>query len=68
MEQARALMKSEMGGKFILGGFASMNGWLFVQGGLEAGQMGMVLVGLPQLLIGAGACYQAFKTWKSLQE
>ncbi len=68
MKQARDLAQSEMGMKFILGGFASMNGWLFVQGGLEAGHIGMLLFGLPQLLVGAGACYQAFKTWKSLKE
>ena len=68
LKQAQALVKSEMWTKFILGAFASLNGWVFMHGGLETGHSGMILFGLPQLLFGVTACYQAFKTSRELKK
>ena len=48
--------------KGLLGGMLLFPGSLFTLGGLSSGSLELFLFGLPQFLLGGGACYEVFKT------
>ena len=60
-------LKTNIANNVLLGGLVFMYGYMFLSIGVNTGSLGEILFGLPQLLFGGGACYQAFKSWQALK-